>query len=62
METGAHRRSTDADSSREIALGRQSIARLQTPALNQSPHESDDLLAAAFCAPARRDRHDLPPV
>ena len=54
-QAGANRRPADADLRRQIALGRQAIARLQRAALDEIADVRDDLPGAAF-TPLSGDR------
>src|SRR5262249_22802986 len=48
MESHPHRGTADADLRREIALGRQPVARPELLALDEAAHVSDHLLGAAL--------------
>ena len=53
-QAGADRRPAHADLRREIALGRQAVARPQLATLDQGAHVRHHLLGAALAARAQR--------
>ena len=64
LQPGPHRRTADADLHRQLALGRQAIARAQLALLDERPHVGDDVLGRdaigrADRRPRRGTRHRM---